>query len=593
MKIRLLTLFVLLGMLLSACATATQAPVVTEAPPQPPSGQATTAPAVEPTTVPTAIAPSGGTVVLIIPEEPTTLNYYMSDAAITRQVADATSMTGLVVVDEKGEFVPVLATELPTEANGGLSADKLTVTWKLQAGLKWSDGEPLTSDDVKFTWETLADPNSGAISGTGGISQIASIDTPDALTAVVHYSTPYAGYLSQFAYGLFPRHASGATSEMSNWDWNRQPVGAGPFVVTEWMSGESISMEPNPYYYQAGKPYLSKLIFRIVPEFAAQIALMKKGDAQVQLWPGIDDPNQYATEVGGDVHEDMVPGVWNLAIDFNLSMPFDGDPGATPPHPILGDLRVRQAISSAIDYQTLIRDVLRNTVAESTSPFAYGWYQCDLTRANPYDVATANSLLDEAGWKLGDDGIRVAQGALYAKDGTRLSLELQGYTSFEPLQRTEEFIVENLKAVGIEAKIQNYDFSIIFGAYEDNSPRMIGDYDMLIYDRSLSIEPQGSIENDYLSTQIPTADNPTGGNIWRWVNPQVDTFVQQAGGTFDLAARKDAYCGIANLINTELPQLYIYIFQDGYGYANNLTGYVVSTWGSMVWDVQNWQLSGQ
>jgi peptide/nickel transport system substrate-binding protein len=135
-------------------------------------------------------------VVLIIPEEPTTLNYYMSDAAITRQVADATSMTGLVVVDEKGEFVPVLAAEIPTEANGGLSADKLTVTWKLLPDLKWSDGESLTSDDIKFTWETLADPNSGAISGTGGIPQITSIDTPDALTAVVHYSTPYAGYLA-------------------------------------------------------------------------------------------------------------------------------------------------------------------------------------------------------------------------------------------------------------------------------------------------------------------------------------------------------------------------------------------------------------
>jgi peptide/nickel transport system substrate-binding protein len=593
MKMRLITLFVLLGLLLSACATATQSPVVTEAPAQPPATIPTTAPVVEPTSAPIAVLPSGGTVVLIIPEEPTTLNYYMSDAAIVRQVADATSMTGLVVVNEKGEFVPVLAADIPTEANGGLSADKLTVTWKLLADLKWSDGTPLTSDDIKFTWEALADPNSGAISGTGGISQITSIDTPDALTAVVHYGTPYAGYLAQFAYGLFPRHATGATADMYNWDWNRQPVGAGPFVVTEWASGESITLEPNVYYFQAGKPYLSKLIFRIIPEPAAQIALMKQGEAQVQLWPGIDDPSEYGGVVGDKAHEVMVPGVWNLAIDFNLSMPFDGDPGATPPHPILGDLRVRQAISSAIDYQTLVRDVLRNTVAESTSPFAYGWYQCDIARAFPYDVAKANSLLDEAGWKMGSDGVREAEGALYAKDGTRLSLELQGYTSFEPLQRTEEFIVENLKAVGVEAKIQNYDFSIIFGAYEDNSPRMIGDYDMLIFDRSLSIEPQGSIANDYMSTQIPSPDNPTGGNIWRWVNPKVDTFIQQAGSTFDLAARKDAYCGIANLINTELPQVFIYIFQDGYGYANNLTGYVVSTWGSMVWDVQNWQLTGQ
>jgi peptide/nickel transport system substrate-binding protein len=587
MKTHLITIVILIGVLLSACATATTpAPVVTEAVTAPPV-------VAEPTSVPVVQPATGGTVTLIIPEEPTTLNYYLSDAAIVRQVADATSMTGLVVVDEKGEFQPVLAAELPTEANGGLSADKLTVTWKLQAGLKWADGEPLTSDDVKFTWEALSNPNSGAISGTGGIELITSIDTPDELTAVVHYSAPWAGYLAQFAYGIFPRHATGAAEDMANWDWNRQPIGAGPFVVTEWASGESITMEPNAYYFQEGKPYLSKLIFRVVPEFAAQIALMKTGEAQVQLWPGIDDPNQYATEVGGDVHEDMVPGVWNLAIDFNLSKPFDGDPGPTPPHPILGDIRVREAISSAIDYQTLIKDVLRNTVAESTSPFAYGWYQCDIKRSFPYDVAKANALLDEAGWVMGSDGIRVAKGAMYAEDGTRMSLELQGYTNFEPLQRTEEFIVENLKAVGIEARIQNYDFSIIFGSYEDNSPRMIGDFDMLIYDRSLGIEPQGSIANDYLSTQIPSAENPTGGNQWRWVNPEGDKFIEQAGSTFDLATRKAAYCGLGELLNKDLPQVYIYVFQDGYGYANNLTGYVVSTWGSMTWDVQNWQLEGQ
>jgi peptide/nickel transport system substrate-binding protein len=562
MKIRLLTLIIVLGLLLTACA---QEP-----------------PAEEP-------AAGGGTVTLIIPEEPTTLNYYMSDAAITRQVADATSMTGLDVVDEKGEFVPVLATELPTEANGGLSADKLTVTWHLRPDLKWSDGEPITSDDIKFTWEVLSNPASGALAGTGGIDQIASIDTPDDLTAVVNYSTPYAGYLAQFAYGIFPRHAAGAPEEMTNWDWNRQPVAAGPFVVSEWVSGESITMTPNPNYYLAGQPYLERLIFRIVPEPAAQLALMMEGDAQVQLWPGIDNPAEYDAMMGDAAHEEMVPGVWNTAIDLNLSAPFDGDPGPDSPHPILGDLRVRQAIAHAIDYESLVRDVLRNTVSESNSPFAYGWFECDAARVYPFDVAAANTLLDEAGWVMGADGIRVAQGALYAEDGTRLSLELQGYTNFEPIQRTEEFIVENLAAVGVEARIQNYDFSIIFGAWEDNSPRMIGDYDMLLYDRSLSIEPQGAVANDYLSTQIPSAANPTGGNIWRWVSPEGDAFIEEAGGTFDLAVRKAAYCGLGELVTTDVAQIYLYVFQDGYGFANNLTGYTVSTWGSMSWDVQNWQ----
>ena len=100
---------------------------------------------------------------LIIPEEPTTLNYFGGDAAIIRQVADATDMTGLDTVDENGNFVPVLATELPTLDNGGLSSDYLTVTWKLKPDLKWSDGESITSDDVKFTWEVLSNPDSARV----------------------------------------------------------------------------------------------------------------------------------------------------------------------------------------------------------------------------------------------------------------------------------------------------------------------------------------------------------------------------------------------------------------------------------------------
>ena len=544
---------------------------------------------VQPTATATAGIATGGTVVLIIPEEPTTLNYYASDAAITRQVADATSTTGLTMVDEKGDFYPVLATDLPTQANGGLSADNLKVTWKLRPDLKWSDGQQLTSDDIKFTWEVISDPTSGALSGTGGFDLIQSVETPDTTTAVVTYSTPYPGYLAQFMWGLFPRHAAGAPTDMTTWAWDRQPVGAGPFIVTDWQSGASITLERNPYFYLAGKPYLDKLVFRIVPEPAAQSAMMMQGEAQVQLWPGMDDKASYDNLMAGKATETLVPGVWNMAIDFNLSKPFDGDPGPTPPHPILGDLSVRQAIAHAIDYDTLVHDVLRDTVAPSTSPFAYGWYQCDIPRVYPYDPEKAKQLLDQAGWVVGSDGIRVAKGAKYAPDGTRLSLELQGYTNFEPLQRTEEFIVDNLKTVGIEARIQNYDFSIIFGSWSDNSPRMIGDYDMLIYDRSLSIEPQGGLENLYLSNNFPTADNPSGGNVERWQNTQADQDIQAAGSNFDLSARKQSMCDLGNLISTELPQLYMYLFQDGYGFSTDLTGYTVSTWGSMVWDVENWQ----
>ena len=580
MKTKLLTLLLLLVLLLSACGGGKEAAA--------PAGDTAEEPAADAPAVEEPAEEGGGTVTLIIPEEPTTLNYFIADAAIVRQVAEATSMTSLVTIDEKGDFVPMLAEELPTLANGGLSEDYATVTWKLKPDLKWSDGEPLTSDDVKFTWEVLSNPESGALTGAGAFDQIESVDTPDDLTAVLHYSIPYPAYIDQFAYGILPRHATGEPADMTNWDWNRQPVGAGPFIVSDWVSGSSITLVKNPYYFEEGKPYLDKLVYAVVPEPAAQTAMMMGGDAQVHLWPS-EDEEEYNSLLDGVAHQVLVPGIWNMAIDFNLSAPFDNDPGPEPPHPMLGDLRVRQAIASAIDYDTLIDDVMLGGVSHSTNPFAYGWYECDVPRPFPYDPEKAKALLEEAGWVEGSDGVRVAQGAEYAPDGTRLSMELQGYTNFEPLQRTEEFIVENLLAVGIEARIQNYDFSIIFGTYEDQSPRKVGDFDMLIFDRGFTVEPQDSVANNFSSAGIPSEDNPAGGNSYRWINPTVDAAIEEAGTNFDLEVRKAAYCTIAEQMNTDLPQISIYLFQDGYGYADNLTNYITSTWGSMAWGVQNWK----
>jgi peptide/nickel transport system substrate-binding protein len=569
MRIKLFALFIILGLVLSACGGNVAA---TESPATGP-GEATE---------PAASEGGGGSVVLVIPEEPAGLNRYLADAALLYQVADAT-VIGLTTANENGEYTPRLAAELPT-----VSEDQKTVTWKLREGLKWSDGEPLTSDDIKFTWEAVSNPDSGAYNQTAGFELIESIETPDDLTAIVHYSEPYVGYLGQFSAALLPRHAAGAPEEMTTWEWNMKPVAAGPFVVTDWRSGESITMERNENYYEEGKPYLDQLVFRIIPEAASQTALMKQGEAQVHLWPG-EDKVDYDAVMGGIAEQVLVPGVWNLAIDFNLSRPGDDDPSASAPHPILGDIRVRQAISHAIDYDTLINDVMNGQVQSSTNPFAYGWYKCDLPRLYNFDAEKAKQLLTEAGWVEGPDGIRVAQGAEYAEDGTRLSLELQGYTTFEPLERTEQFIVENLKAVGIEANIQNYDFSIIFGSFADGAPSKLGDFDMLIYDRGYYLEPHGDVLDSYYSTSIPSADNPDGDNSFRWVNAEADAAIEKAGSTFDQATRREAYCELAKLIQEDAIQDHIFLFQDGYAFSSKLEGYTVSTWGSMTWDVQNWK----
>lgn len=528
----------------------------------------------------------GGQIILIIPEEPATLNQYLAVAAIVRQVADATT-AGLTKVNAAGEFVPVLAEELPTVDNGGVSEDYLTVTWTLRPDLLWSDGEPITSEDIKFTWEAVSHPDSGTVLALG-FDKIESIETPDALTAVVHYSEVNQAYLQQFAYGLLPQHATGEPADMLNWEWNRNPVTAGPFVLSEWNSGESIIMERNPNYYLEGQPYLDRLIFTVVPDPGAQLAMMAQGEAHVQLWPG-EETDVYNSQVEGVASLAEIPGQWNMALYFNLSQPFDDDPGAEPPHPILGDLRVRQAIAHAINYELITTEINAGT-SPAVTPFEYGWYQCDQERVYDYDVDAAKALLEEAGWVEGSDGIRVAQGAEYAEDGTSLTLQLNGYTNFQPLVRLEEGLVEMFREVGIEATIQNDDFSIIFGSYGDGSPRKLGNYDMLIYDSSLSIEPHASLASQFLSTEIPSADHPAGANHSRWVNPEVDALIEQAGSTVDLAVRKEAYCALGELIATELPRIHIFLFTEGYGASDQLSGYEVNIWGSLTWDVENWRL---
>lgn len=563
-----LVMTLLLGALLTACAASQAAP------------QTDDIESLE------SASMSGGEAVILIPEEPATLNQYLSAAAIVRQVADAT-MAGLTTVDGDGNFQPVLAAELPTLGNGMVSSDFLTVTWKLRSNLKWSDGEPVTADDIKFTWEALSHPESGNVLSLG-FELIDRIDTPDDLTAVVHYQKVNQDYLQQFRFGLLPRHATGEPAAMSQWDWNRQPVGAGPFMVSAWNAGETILMVRNPHYYLPGLPYLDRLIFTIVPDPSAQIAMMAQGEAQIQLWPS--EPKElYDERVADQATLAEVPSQWNMALYLNLSQPFDDDPSAAGPHPILGDLRVRQALARAIDYD-LIVDEINPGVWPAVTPFAYGWYQCDIPRPYLYNPAKAKALLDKAGWMEGADGIRVAQGARYTEERTRLTLQINGYSDFQPLAKLEAALVEMFKAVGVEATIQNDDFALIFGSYEEGSPRKLGNFDILIYDASLAIEPHSTLFNSFHSSAIPSAQNPTGANYHRWVNAQADAALEKAGSTVDIAARKVAYCDLANLIATELPRIHLYRFTEGYGVSNRMSGYQVNIWGSLTWDVQNWKL---
>ncbi|TMI81619.1 MAG: peptide ABC transporter substrate-binding protein, partial [Bacillati bacterium ANGP1] len=148
----------------------------------------------------------GGAVTLALYQEPELLNPNLATQTASFEVAILT-VEGLLAVNDKGEYYPQLAMEVPTPANGGVSQDGKTITYRLRSGLTWSDGHPLTCDDVKFTWEAIVTPKSGAVT-TSGYDQIQAVDCPNAQTAIVRYKDYYAPFLSRFRW-ILPRHATG------------------------------------------------------------------------------------------------------------------------------------------------------------------------------------------------------------------------------------------------------------------------------------------------------------------------------------------------------------------------------------------------
>ncbi len=525
----------------------------------------------------------GGMLTYLLYEDPDSLNPLVGQTSIAVQVS-ASILEPLAENLPDGSWQAILAAELPDQENGGVSDDILTVTWKLKEGVLWHDGEPLTAADVVFTWQAATSVDGGSAVASD-FELVQSVEATDELTVVVSYSDVNVGYLDQFKW-IVPQHAAGDVGDMLNWDFNRAPVGTGPFKFEEWAAADHLTVLKNEEYREEGKPYLDGINFLVVPSEESRTARMVQGDGHIMLWPGEDSEGDF--EQSDLVEERIAPGIWVTQLYFNLSKPYDGDPGPDVPHPILGDVRVREAITMAINRQRINHEIL-DGVYDIDSPLAVGWINAEV-EPFVYDPNGAMALLEEAGWVLGDDGVRVAQGALYAEDGTRMELLVNGYTGFDPIDLGELAIQEDLATVGIQMNIENQDFAIIFGTWADGSPRKVGDFDMLYYDAGFFIEPHTEIVAEFHSSGIPSAENPGGQNIYRWAREDVDAWLEAAGATIDQDERRANYQKVADAIREDIPTFPIQQFNEGSAYSTLLHGFAVSTWEWSTWDCENWWL---
>ncbi len=550
------TLLVVAGLLVASCGTPapppeepTVAPTEAPEPTTPPSEEATP----EPT--PEEEIPRGGTLVMGMWEDPgVSLNPYFG---FTLHYWMAPAVQRLIGWDPDGNPLPVLATEIPTVENGGVSEDGKTITYHLREGVKWADGEDFTCEDVRFTFEAVKNPDN-LVGSRLGYTSVTSVECPDELTAVVNYEEFYAPWITLPLF-VVPEHILGQYDSWNDVDWNRYLLGTGPFYVTENVSGDHVTYEKNPYYWEEGKPYLDKFIIRYVPGREAGLALFEAGEIDIffglteaELAGVMDKPGLVVYNAKGNAVERIIP---NVSVP---SGPNHGNPDY--PHPILGDVRVRRAIELAINKQAIVDDLLYGLADVATSEYPRGWAADPTLEPSAFDPEESRRLLEEAGWTDEDgDGVRECHGCLYAEEGTKAEITLNT-TSLKVRELAGALMIENLADVGILMHFEAQTPTELWGTWEEGGNGTQGTFDLQMWGDWTPIEPQDALFNKFHSSQIPLSATECGA-CWNWVrlsSEELDRLLEENASIPDQEVRKDNFSRIFHIINEEVASIYLY-----------------------------------
>ena len=548
------------------------------------------------TLAPAAMAERGadGDVKIIYWQAPSILNPYLSGG--TKDIESSSIVIEpLGRYTETGALVPYLAQEIPTVANGGVSADLTAITWRLKEGLLWSDGSPVTSADVKFTADYCMHPEGGCAQ-LAKFEGVTSIDTPDALTVTVNFSSPKPNPYGPFMGGQTPiiqkaqfENCMGAKAPGCT-EANFNPIGTGPFVVTDFRPNDVIQMAANPNYRDPAKPAFATLTFKGGGDATgAGRSVLETGEFDyawnLQLAPDVIANMEKAGK--GVAIAGFGPLVERLEMNMtDPSSSLDADTRSTrkAPHPFLSDINVRKALSMAIDRPLLVE------VGYGKA----GRVSCDLVPApdlyaanNDYcmkqDIAGANALLDSAGWAKGGDGIR-------AKDGVRLSILYQTSTN-AVRQDFQALIKQWWGEIGVETELRNLNASVFFGG-DPGSPDTFQKFyaDVEMYANTFDgTDPQAYLAAYRCGNEPKPESQWQGENINRFCDPAYDAMLDELAQTGDLAKRGEIAIKLNNMLTKDSYTIVPLVHRGRVSaHAKSLGGVVLNTWDSELWNVADW-----
>lgn len=531
---------------------------------------------------------------IIYYQAPSILNPYLSGGTKDLE-SSSLIIEPLARFDQDGNMVPYLAEAIPTLENGGISADLTTVTWKLKPGLLWSDGTAVTAEDAVFTWQYCTDPEGGCAQAAK-FEGVKTVEAVDPLTIKITFDGPKPYPYQVFVGGQAPILQKAqfkdclGTKAPTCTAANFGPIGTGPFKVTEFRPNDVISLVANPHFRDPAKPAFATITFKGGGDAAgAARSVLETGEFDyawnLQIAPEVLEQMLKAGK--GEIVSAFGTLVERIQVnltDPSPSLPADVRSTRKAPHPILSDIKVRQALSMAID-RALLSEIGYGTAGRPT---------CNLVPAPAIFASTANDaclvqdiegakkLLDEAGWKVGAGGIR-------EKDGKQLKLLFQ--TSVNAVRQDfQALIKEWWKEIGVETELKNVSGSVFFGG-DPGSPDTFQKFyaDVEMYANNFDgTDPEAYLAQGLCDKEPRPDTGWQGENINRYCDPEYDALIAKLSEADKIEDRAE----LAKAANDKMMQSFslLPLVDRGRvsGKSKTLGGVIMNTWDTELWNAADW-----
>jgi peptide/nickel transport system substrate-binding protein len=491
--------------------------------------------------------------------------------------------------DSDGDLFPVLAAEIPSRENGGLSADGLSVTWKLKRDVTWHDGKPFSADDCIFNWEYARDPAVAAT--TIGSYQNCKVEKLDSHSIKVTFEKPTPFWADPFVGTrgmLIPKHLFDAYRGDKSRDapTNLKPVGTGPYKFVDFKPGDMVRGEINTNYHEANKPHFDTIEMKGGGDaVSAARAVIQTGEFDYAWNMQVEDELLQRLEKGGKGRATITPSGNIEHIQLNSTDPWtevDGERASLKSkHPLLSDPAVRQALGLLVDRQS-VQDHIYGRTGVATANFLNNPEKFrSKTMKFEFNIEKANQILDAGGWKRGADGIR-------EKDGKKLKFVYQSSIN-APRQKNQAIVKQACQKAGIDVELKSVTASVFFSSDLANPDTYTKFWcDIQMYTTTMTQPDPEVFMNQFVSWEASTKENKwQGRNITRWQNAEVDKIYREAQNELDPVKRAAIFIRINELACSDHAVIPV-VYRPKVGAVSNRMRLDISGWDNDLATLKDW-----